>query len=50
MGFRITEELNKNLGLVSGLCDWIEDGVTVWGKNAGEDLGRKILSVVLWKC
>lgn len=32
------EELlaNKNMGLVSGLCGWIDDGVTAWKRKCKE--------------
>lgn len=29
----MTEELNKNMGLVSGLGDWIDEGITDWGRK-----------------
>lgn len=36
----MTKELKKNMGLVSGLCDWIDDGVTDWERKCRRGFGE----------
>lgn len=43
------EELNKNMGLVSGLGDWIDDDVTDWERKCRRGFGEEDYLCGVWE-